>query len=155
MLIVKHKPWPEIAEFYRSLVDKQPAFYPMQKLVEQIAASKYASNLYASTSMHTLLIAQTAEFDTEKEVLRVSLDVEKGALVLDFQETASRLPKYQHWMRRCSPEERVLPAGGFSQRSGLWSTNFRRLRVDVIFYSPLATSRSACATFSGLPKSRQ
>ena len=113
MLIVKHRPWLEIAEFYRSLSDKHPAFYPMQKLVEQISVSKYANSLYASTSMHTLLIAQTAEFDSEKEVLRVSLDVERGGLVLDFQETPSTLPKYRHWVRQCLPEEAFSRLEGF------------------------------------------
>jgi hypothetical protein len=125
MIVVKHTPWLEIAEFYRSLTDKHPAFYPMQKLVEQIASSKYASSLYASTSMHTLWIAQTAEFDAEKEVLRVSLDIKKGVLVFDFQETASALPKYQHWTRQCLPEE------GFSRLEG-----FLRLKKWFVEYKP-------------------
>jgi hypothetical protein len=51
IVVVKHRPWLEIAEFYRSLTDKHPAFCPMQKLVEEIASSKYASSLYASTPM--------------------------------------------------------------------------------------------------------
>jgi hypothetical protein len=105
MVIVRSRPWTEIAERYRSLSEKHAAFRSMQNLVEQIAASKYSSGLFATTSMHTLLIAQTPEFDWDKEILRVSLDVHSGVLVFDFQETGSKLPKYQHWIRRCSPEE--------------------------------------------------
>lgn len=77
----------------------------MQNLVEQISASKYATGFFATTSMHTLLIAQTPEFDWDKEVLSISLDLHAGALIFDFQETGSNPPKYQHWIRRCPPEE--------------------------------------------------
>ena len=105
MLIVKSKPWAEIAERYRSLSGKHAGFSSMQNLVEQIAASKYSSGLFAATSMHTLLIAQTSEFDWDKEILRVSLDVHSGELVFDFQETRSNHPKYRHWIRRSPPEE--------------------------------------------------
>jgi hypothetical protein len=55
--------------------------------------------------MHTFLIAQTSEFDWDKEILRVSLDVHSGELVFDFQETRSNHPKYRHWIRRSPPEE--------------------------------------------------
>jgi hypothetical protein len=105
MPVVKSKPWSEIVKRYRSLSEKHTAFHSMWNLVEQIAASKYSSGLFAATSMQTLLIAQTPEFDWDKEILRVSLDVHSGELVFDFQETGSNLPKYQHWIRRCPPEE--------------------------------------------------
>lgn len=55
--------------------------------------------------MHTLCISQTPEADSDREVLRISLDPRDGLLVYDFQETGSTLPKYQHWIRRCSPDE--------------------------------------------------
>jgi hypothetical protein len=105
MVIVKSIPWAEIAQRYRALSEKHAEFRSMQNLVEQIAASKYSSGLFAVTSHQTLVIAQTPEFDWDKEILRVSLDTHTGALVFDFQETGSKLPKYQHWIRRCPPEE--------------------------------------------------
>ena len=74
MLIVKSRPWEEIAEKYRSLSETHAGFRSMQNLVEQIVASKYSRGLFAVTSMHTLLIAQTPEFDWDKEVLRISLE---------------------------------------------------------------------------------
>ena len=55
--------------------------------------------------MHTLCMSQTPEADLTKEVFRIALDPQDGALVFDFQETGSTLPKYQHWIRRCSPDE--------------------------------------------------
>jgi hypothetical protein len=75
--------------------------------------------------MHTLLIAQTPEFDWDKEILRVSLDIHTGALVFDFQETGSNLPKYQHWIRRCPPEE------GFSRLE-----RFLALKKWFVDYKP-------------------
>jgi hypothetical protein len=55
--------------------------------------------------MHTLCISQTPEADSDKEVLRISLDPRASVLVYDFQETGSALPKYKHWTRRCSSVE--------------------------------------------------
>jgi hypothetical protein len=104
-VIVKTKSWPKIVEFYRGLTEQNPFFGPMRELAEEIAVSKYASGLFPWTSMYTLCISQTPEADSDKEVLRISRDSLDGALVYDFQETASRLPKYQHWIRRCPPEE--------------------------------------------------
>lgn len=105
MTVAKTEPWHEITEFYRSLAKENPVFQPMIRLAEQIEESRYAHGLYAWTSMYTLCIAQTPEPDLDREVLRISLDTHRSALVLDFQETASTLPKYQHWVRRCPPNE--------------------------------------------------
>ena len=40
---------------------------------------------FATTSMQTLLVAQTPEFEWDKEILRVSPDVHSGELVFDFR----------------------------------------------------------------------
>jgi hypothetical protein len=125
MRIVKSRPWAEIAEQYRTLSEKHAGFRSMQNLVEQIVASKYSSGLFAVTLMQTLLIAQTPEFDWDKEILRVSLDLDSGALVFDFQETGSKLRKYQHWIRRCPPEE------GFSRLE-----RFLELKKWFVEYKP-------------------
>jgi hypothetical protein len=103
-MIVQTHSWQEVMKFYRDITEKNSFFRPMAELTEQIAASKYASGLYPWTSMHTLCISQTPEADSDKEVLRISLDPRDGALVYDFQETGSALPKYKHWIRRCSPD---------------------------------------------------
>jgi predicted esterase YcpF (UPF0227 family) len=105
MAIIRTQPWEKIVEFYRSRATANPFFEPMMILAQQIAASKYASGLYPWTSMQTLCISQTSEADSNKEVLRIWIDPQDGAVVFDFQETASQLPKYQHWIRRCPPQE--------------------------------------------------
>lgn len=104
-MIVQTQSWQKVTKFYRDITEKNPVFRPMTELAEKIAASKYASGFYPWTSMHTLCISQTPEADSEKEVLRISLGPRDGALVYDFQETGSTLPKYKHWIRRCSPDE--------------------------------------------------
>ena len=124
-MIVRTQPWQKIAEFYRSIAEKNDFFQPMARLAKQIELSKYANGLYGWTSMHTLCISQILEADSDKEVLRISRDVQSGALVFDFQETGSTLPKYQHWTRRCSPDE------GFSRLE-----SFLRLKKWFVEYGP-------------------
>ena len=104
-MIVQTQSWQKVTKFYREITEKNPFFRPLADLAEQIATSKYATGLYPWTSMHTLCISQTAEADTDKEVLRISLDPTDRVLVFDFQETGSTLPKYEQWVRRCSPDE--------------------------------------------------
>jgi hypothetical protein len=104
-MIVQTQSWQEVTRFYRDIAGKNSFFRPMMALAEQVAASKYSSGLCPWTSMNTLCVSEIPEADSDKEVLRISLDPRDGVLVYDFQETGSTLPKYQHWIRRCSPDE--------------------------------------------------
>ena len=52
------KPWADIADFYRWLVEGGMRIGAMVRLVEQIKGSRYARGLYAWTSMDDLCIAQ-------------------------------------------------------------------------------------------------
>jgi hypothetical protein len=52
------RPWLEIEEFYRGLVDRGVNVRGMLRLVEEIEGSRYGRALYAWTSMHVLCIAQ-------------------------------------------------------------------------------------------------
>jgi hypothetical protein len=126
-MIVETQSWPKVTKSYRDITEKNSFFRPMMELAEQISASKYASGLYPWTSVHTLCISQTPEADSDKEVLRISLDPRDGVLVYDFQETGSTLPKYQHWIRRCSPDE------GFSRFE-----RFVQLKKWFVDYRPLS-----------------
>jgi hypothetical protein len=93
---VQTQSWQKVTRFYCEIAEKNSFFRPMTELAEQIAASKYSSGLYPWTSMHTLCISQIPEADSDKEVVRISLDPRDGVLVYDFQETGSTLPKYRH-----------------------------------------------------------
>lgn len=85
--------------------------------------------------MQTLLVAQTPEFEWDKEILRVSPDVHSGELVFDFQETGSNLLKYQRWIRRCPPEE------GFSRLERTSHAQEVVCRTQGLVHSGLAKHR--------------
>jgi|SRR6185295_6333588 hypothetical protein len=53
-----NKSWNEVRGYYERLVAAGAPLNGMQRLVEQIEASRYARGIYAVTSMHDLLITQ-------------------------------------------------------------------------------------------------
>jgi hypothetical protein len=95
-MIYKTSPWSNTAKFYRSRTE----FAPMLHLVEQIIASPYAYGLHANTSMWTLQIVQTPEYDPDGEILRVQYNPVLREFTFELQETAST--KYKRWSRKCS-----------------------------------------------------
>ncbi|HEX8692923.1 MAG TPA: hypothetical protein VF746_10915 [Longimicrobium sp.] len=102
-LTIEARPWPEIAAFYRGI----PWAGAMADLAERIAASEYAPGLFGATSMHTLLVAQTPEFERDAGVLRVEPVVEsteppKLRLRFEFVEQPG---VERRWTRECAPEE--------------------------------------------------
>ena len=65
----------------------------MLDLVNHIASSWFGERLFASTSMHALLIAQTSAFDFGgTQVLRVDLDHETGELIFSADKYQKRAP---------------------------------------------------------------
>ena len=85
MPVVKFRPSAEIIERHRYLAEKHAAFRLMQNLVDRTCGFEILKRAFATTSMQTLLVAQTPEFEWDKEILRVSLDVHSGELVFDFR----------------------------------------------------------------------
>jgi hypothetical protein len=68
------RPWSEIKEFYQEFVEAGHRLEGMVHLVEQIEASRYATGLFALTSMHDLCITQVPSFSMrfDEPYLRVS-----------------------------------------------------------------------------------
>lgn len=66
--VIRTRPWDSIAEHYR----KHEALAPMLHLVEAIATSRVASQLYAGTSMFDLLLSDSADFRIGDSTLRIS-----------------------------------------------------------------------------------
>jgi hypothetical protein len=124
-MIVRTQPWHKIAEFYRSIAEKNAFFQPMARLAEQIGCRSMPTVFTAGPRCRPCALPQTPEAD--KEVLRISLDVQSGALIFDFQETGSTLPEYQHWIRQCLPDE------GFTRLE-----QFLRLKKWFVEYGPLS-----------------
>jgi hypothetical protein len=109
MFRAKGRPWEEIVERYRSLVEvhKHPSYLPMLEFVRQLATSEFAANLYATTSMNTLCVSDLPEFDMDRELLRIDFDPEGHQFKFEYQETMS--PLYKRW-RKTSPPEDAFPA---------------------------------------------
>ena len=99
----KARHWPEVVEFYRRFVEGHgKPFAPMLQLVKLIAASRYASGTWATTSMTELLVVQTAEYDPDGEILRIIYNPKSQEFNFELQETSSTL--YKRWNRQCSAE---------------------------------------------------
>jgi hypothetical protein len=99
-LSVKSRPWSEIAEHYRDLVEHDWDMRPMLRLVEQMTASDYATGIHATTSVSTLCIAQTAEFEFDKEMLRVYL--RQGRFIFEYRESPYSI---NTWKKECENDQ--------------------------------------------------
>lgn len=96
-------PWPEIAAFFRWIVQTGGAWLaPMLELTERIAASPEGERIWAITSMHTLLVSNTPEFETAAEVLRIDYDPRAGEFAFEYVEQPNVGTR---WRRRCPPAE--------------------------------------------------
>lgn len=101
MLIVKSRSWSALTKFYRDLVEKYGwDVQPMLQLVEAIAASHYAQGLYGITSHSTLCLSQHAEFEFDRNMLRV--EFENGRFYFRYIETPYSL---KEWKKECAPDE--------------------------------------------------
>lgn len=99
---VTARPWHTIAEFFRWIVEGGGEWArPMLDFVEQIERSPHRGRLHAITSMHTLIVSNTPEFDMFSEVLRVDLDM-KGGLAFEYVEQPDA---ERRWRKRVAPDE--------------------------------------------------
>lgn len=71
----------------------------MADLAERIYLSRYVDGVHATTSMHTLLVAQTPEFQWETGVLRV--DATEAGYRFEFVEQPF---EERRWVRECGPD---------------------------------------------------
>jgi hypothetical protein len=100
---VNAHPWPEIADFFRGIVQSGGGWaQPLVDLVEQVAASPHAAGLHAITSMHTLLVAGGNPFLTGCEVLRIDYDADRGEFRFEYVEQPH---VHTRWSKHCPPEE--------------------------------------------------
>ncbi|HYW10976.1 MAG TPA: hypothetical protein VE871_03440 [Longimicrobium sp.] len=74
----------------------------MLDLIEQIARSPHAGQLFAIPSMHTLLVAGATPFHTECEVLRIDYDADRDEFRLEYVEQPH---VHTRWRKQCTPGE--------------------------------------------------
>ena len=97
MFTVRSRSWASVIAFYRDM----PWAGPMAYLAETIASSRYGPHLYPVTSMHTIVIGQTPEFDWNDGVLRIEPMFEQDVIVgvrFVYVESPSATG---HWARDC------------------------------------------------------
>ena len=118
---VRAYPWPRIVDFYRGI----PWAGAMADLAEAIASSPYHSGLHAITSMHTLVIGQSPEFEMGDCVLRIEPHTFAGGAIttIRFEYAESPLVR-ERWVRECTPGEAFGVLERFLARSH-WFVEYR------------------------------
>ncbi len=97
---VKGRPWPGISDTYRRLIEHNWDMQPMLSLVNSIAASRYADGIFAVTSLSTLCVGQTPEFEMDRHCLRV--DFKNDRFVFRYIESSFRGAA---WQKECGRNE--------------------------------------------------
>lgn len=100
---IASRPWSELLENYLVLVEEHgvTTAAPMLELTRQIASSRYSKGtIYGTTSMFTLLIAQTPVFESRREMLQI--EPKHDRVVFTFFEDPYIVPR---WQRTCRPED--------------------------------------------------
>jgi hypothetical protein len=80
----KSRPWSEILRHYEKI--EGDGFEPMREFVARIIESPYVSGLHAITSMHTLVVANTPDFEWSFDVLRVDWEPQQDSFYFEFVE---------------------------------------------------------------------
>jgi hypothetical protein len=93
--LVKGRDWREIIEFYKKL-----DLRPMTKLAEEIASSKYAHGIFATTSLSTLCVSQNQEFEFDRNMLRIIFSDNK--FVFNYKESPH---SKNEWTKECENNE--------------------------------------------------
>ena len=103
---IKSRNWNEVVKFYDSFPSQEELnFRLMADLVRNIISSRYSTGLFPVTSMHTLILGQTPEFEIERNTLSIKL--EKGNQVkLELNSSAI---KSKNW-RRIIPANEAFSA---------------------------------------------
>ncbi len=117
---VKSRNWNEVAKFYDGLPSQEELdFHLMAALVKVIMGSRYSIGLFPVTSMHTLVLGQTPEFEIERNTLNIEL--EKGnQIVLKLNSSAI---KSKNW-RRVVPASEAFSALETFLESEKWFVSY-------------------------------
>ncbi|MGD1878634.1 MAG: hypothetical protein ACFB13_14190 [Kiloniellaceae bacterium] len=100
----KARPWPDIVEFYRGLVEDHGwALEPMLALVRRIEVSPYTNGLVAYTSMISLAIAQSDANFLKGPELRIEFDhLESKQFTFTY---VDRADAKNPWTRKAEADE--------------------------------------------------
>jgi hypothetical protein len=118
---VKSRNWNEVVKFYDGLPSQEELdFHLMAALVKNIMSSRYSIGLFPVTSMHTLMLGQTPEFEIERNTL--SIELEKGNKVkLELNSSAI---KSKNWKRSVPANEAFSALGTFFE-TAKWFVSYK------------------------------
>jgi hypothetical protein len=120
-------PWEKIVKHYKSCIEQYNLRYePMLRLVESLATSPFASELFPHTSMHTLLITDNEQFYHNDNELRISYDSQNHKFEFEHRTLSGKNDK-----KSCGEE------GAFQTLS-----LFLKYKFGVLF-DPKATNKTA------------
>lgn len=71
---IKSRDWNEIRSWYSELIDEGLNLKPMLDLINHILEKELNKRLFASTSMHKLLISIYEEMESDREILKIEFD---------------------------------------------------------------------------------
>ena len=115
---IKARPWPEIVEFYRNLVESHGwSFEPMLELVRRLEASDYASGLVAYTSVATLIVSQSEANFWRGPELRISFAPSKREFAFTYRQ---RLDDDDPWTRTARADEGFEALERFLVKRARW-----------------------------------
>ena len=132
---IETRPWPEIVERYRNLVEDYGwPIEPMLELVRRIEVSPYSSGLVAYTAHTTLAVAQSPKNFWRGPELRIEFDhLESKAFRFTFIE---REDDWNPWTRTAGADEGFEVLERFLTKRARW---FRK-SVDAPEKSPSPSS---------------
>ena len=81
---VQPKDWDEIKSWYSELIQDGLELKPMLDLIEHILTKGYKNRLFATTSLHTLVISIYSEIDLQTEVLKIKFDLATRNWFFDY-----------------------------------------------------------------------
>ena len=84
--LLKAHPWDSVVDFFAGFASVNPECEPMHRFVSQVSSSRYAKALFPLTSMHTLILSRTPEFENNREVLRIDFDCTKQQFHFEYVE---------------------------------------------------------------------
>ncbi len=113
--LVRTSAWTEILRNYQDLEARHEFFTPMRQLVEHVASQPYAPLLFATTSMHALLVAQHPVIEWDHDVLRVERGAYEDSKNVTFAFHESEFVKPASW--ECPVESVIGTFEGFLRRS--------------------------------------
>lgn len=105
--LIKAHPWDSVVDFFAGFASVNPECEPMHRFVSQVASSRHSQDLFPLTSMHTLILSRTPEFESNHKVLRVDFDCTRQQFHFEYVTRDREEPGSggETWTKKCGATE--------------------------------------------------